>query len=324
VRSPKASATHSCNDDGAPAAAHTAGVEELEIRHLALHGERIAYRQAGSGPVVLLVHGITSSSVTWERVMPYLARRFTVIAPDLIGHGASAKPRGDYSLGAHASSIRDLLLALGHQRATVVGHSLGGGIAMQFSYQFPERCERLVLVDSGGLGRDVSPLLRAATLPGSELVLPLLAATRLLDAGRLAGRALGTIGLRARTDFEEIARGHATLANSEARAAFLHTLRAVVEPGGQRVDASSRLYLTEHVPFLLIWGERDSIIPVAHAYTAHAQLPSSRLEVFADSGHFPQLDEPERFLDVLLDFIDSTEPAVMPDAAGWRELLEHG
>ena len=256
--------------------------------------------------------------------MPYLARRFTVIAPDLIGHGASAKPRGDYSLGAHASTVRDLLLALGHQRATIVGHSLGGGIAMQFSYQFPERCERLVLVDSGGLGRDVTPLLRAATLPGSELVLPLLAATRLLDAGRFAGRALGTIGLHARTDFEEIARGHATLADGEARAAFLHTLRAVVEPGGQRVDASSRLYLTEHVPFLLIWGERDSIIPVAHAYTAHAQLPSSRLEVFADSGHFPQLDEPERFLDVLLDFIDSTKPAVIPDAASWRELLEHG
>ena len=324
MRSPKASATHSRSDDGAPAAAHTAGVEEVEVRHLALHGERIAYRQAGSGPVVLLVHGITSSSVTWERVMPYLARRFTVIAPDLIGHGASAKPRGDYSLGAHATSMRDLLLALGHQRATVVGHSLGGGIAMQFSHQFPERCERLVLVDSGGLGRDVSPLLRAATLPGSELVLPLLAATRLLDAGRLVGRALSTIGLHARTDFEEIARGHATLADSEARAAFLHTLRAVVEPGGQRVDASSRLYLTEHVPFLLIWGERDSIIPVAHAYTAHAQLPSSRLEVFADSGHFPQLDEPERFLDVLLDFIGSTEPAVVPDAAAWRELLERG
>jgi pimeloyl-ACP methyl ester carboxylesterase len=324
VRSPSASATHSSDGEPAPAAAQTAGSAGLEIRHPALHGERIAYRQAGSGPVVVLVHGITSSSVTWERVMPYLARRFTVIAPDLIGHGASAKPRGDYSLGAHASSVRDLLLALGHERASIVGHSLGGGIAMQFSYQFPERCERLVLVDSGGLGRDVSPLLRAATLPGAELVLPLLAATRLLDAGRLAGRALSTIGLHARTDFEEIARGHATLANAEARAAFLHTLRAVVEPGGQRVDASSRLYLTEHVPFLVIWGQRDSIIPVAHAHATHAQLPASRLEIFAESGHFPQLDEPQRFLDVLLDFIDSTEPAAIPDAAGWRELLEHG
>src|SRR6202035_1923151 len=187
-----------------------ASADELRVRRLVMHGHRMAYRQAGSGPVVVLIHGITSSSATWSRVMPYLARRFTVIAPDLVGHGEWAKPRGDYSLGAHACGVRDLLLALGHERATIVGHSLGGGIAMQFSYQFPERCERLVLVDSGGLGRDVNPLLRAATLPGSELVLPLLAATRLLDAGALVGRLLGRLGLRARTDIEEIARGQAS------------------------------------------------------------------------------------------------------------------
>jgi pimeloyl-ACP methyl ester carboxylesterase len=290
------------------------------VRRLNLHGERIAYRQAGSGPAVVLIHGITSSSETWQRVMPYLARRHTVIAPDLAGHGDSAKPRGDYSLGAHASGIRDLLVALGHERASIVGHSLGGGIALQFSYQFPERCERLVLVDSGGLGRDVSPFLRAAALPGSEVVLPLLAATRLLDAGRLAGRALGRVGLHAGTDFEEIARGHATLSDADSRAAFLHTLRAVVEPGGQRVDASSRLYLARAFPFLLVWGERDSIIPVAHGRAAHDQLPNSRLEVFENSGHFPQLDEPERFLDVLIDFLDSTEPASF-DRDGLRALL---
>jgi len=280
-----------------------------EVRRIALHGHSVAYRQAGSGPVVVLVHGITSSSATWERVIPDLARRFTVIAPDLAGHGESDKPKGDYSLGAHASTVRDLLLALGHERATFVGHSLGGGIVLQLSYQFPERCERLVLVDSGGLGREVSLLLRAATLPGSELVLPFLAATRLLDAGALAGDLLGRLGLHVSTDLKEMARGHSTLGDSEARAAFVHTLRAVVEPGGQRVDASDRLYLAQHIPFLLIWGERDSIIPVSHGRAAHEQMPGSRLEVFAHSGHFPQLDEPERFLDVLLDFIDSTDPA---------------
>jgi pimeloyl-ACP methyl ester carboxylesterase len=295
-------------------------VDELGLRELTLHGHRVAYRQAGSGPVVVLIHGITSDSSTWRRVLPYLARRFTVIAPDLAGHGGSAKPKGDYSLGAHASGVRDLLLALGHDRATFVGHSLGGGIAMQISYQFPERCERLVLVDSGGLGRDVSLLLRAATLPGSEFVLPLLSASRLLDAGRLAGSALGRLGLRAGTDIEEMARGHATLSDREARAAFVQTLRSVVEPGGQRVNASNRLYLAKHLPLLLVWGERDSLIPVAHGREAHEHVPGSRLEVFADSGHFPQLDEPERFLDVLVDFIDSTEPAAL-DAEGWRELL---
>jgi pimeloyl-ACP methyl ester carboxylesterase len=271
----------------------------------------VAYRQAGSGPVVVLVHGITSSSATWERVIGDLARRFTVIAPDLAGHGESDKPKGDYSLGAHASTVRDLLLALGHERASFVGHSLGGGIVLQLSYQFPERCERLVLVDSGGLGREVNLLLRAATLPGSELVLPFLAATRLLDAGARVGDLLGRLGLHVPTDLEEIARGHSTLRDGEARAAFVHTLRSVVEPGGQRVDASNRLYLAQHIPFLLIWGERDSIIPVSHGRAAHAQLPGSRLEVFERSGHFPQLDEPERFLEVLVDFIDSTEAATL-------------
>ena len=298
-------------------------VDELDLRELILHGQSIAYRQAGSGPVIVLIHGITSDSATWRRVMPYLAARFTVIAPDLIGHGASAKPKGDYSLGAHASSVRDLLVALGHDRATFVGHSLGGGIAMQLSYQFPERCERLVLVDSGGLGRDVSLLLRAATLPGSELVLPVLAATRMLDAGRLAGGVLSRLGLRAGTDIEEMARGHATLASSEARHAFVQTIRAVVDPGGQRVNASNRLYLTRHLPLLLIWGEHDSLIPASHGIATHAQLPDSRLELFSDSGHFPQLDEPERFLHVLQDFIDSTEPAIF-GAEEWRELLKAG
>jgi pimeloyl-ACP methyl ester carboxylesterase len=294
-----------------------------DIRHLTLHGHRVAYRQAGSGPVLVLVHGITSSSATWVRVMPYLARRFTVIAPDLAGHGESDKPKGDYSLGAHASGVRDLLLALGHERATLVGHSLGGGIVMQFSYQFPERCERLVLVDSGGLGREVSLLLRAATLPGSEFVLPLLSATRVLDAGARIGGLLGRLGLGLGTDLEEIARGHSTLSSGEARAAFVHTLRSVVEPGGQRVDASDRLYLAQHLPFLLIWGEHDSIIPLAHGRATHAQVPGSRLEVFSRSGHFPQVDEPERFVDVLVDFIDSTSPAVL-DADGWRARLAAG
>ncbi len=298
--------------------------EDLELREILLHGHRLAYRQAGEeGPVLVLIHGITSDSSTWRRVMPYLARRFTVIAPDLIGHGGSAKPKGDYSLGAHASVVRDLLVALGHDRATFVGHSLGGGIAMQLSYQFPERCERLALIDSGGLGREVSLLLRAATLPGSELVLPLLAATRLLAAGRMAGGLLGRLGLRAGTDIEEIARGHATLADADTRSAFVHTLRAVVEPGGQRVNAANRLYLTEQLPLLLLWGEHDSLIPVAHGHETHALLAGSRLEIFAESGHFPQLDQPERFIDVLSDFIDTTEPAML-DAEGWRELLKAG
>ena len=292
----------------------------VELQETLLHGHRVAYRCAGSGPVIVLVHGITSTSATWERVMPYLAERFTVIAPDLLGHGESAKPRGDYSLGAYASGVRDILVALGHDRATFVGHSLGGGIAMQLAYQFPERCERLVLVSSGGLGRELSFLLRAAALPGSEVVLPFLASARLMDAGRALGRGLERLGLKAGTDIAEVARGHASLSDRDARAAFVHTLRTMVDPGGQRVNARDRLYLAENVPFLLIWGARDSVIPVEHGYAAHELVKSSRLEVFEEAGHFPQLDEPQRFLAVLGEFMETTEPAKMVPEQ-WRELL---
>jgi pimeloyl-ACP methyl ester carboxylesterase len=273
-----------------------------------LHGHRVAYRLAGSGPALVLVHGITSTSETWERVLPHLAERHRVLAPDLLGHGQSAKPRGDYSLGAHASGIRDLMVALDIERATFVGHSLGGGVAMQFAYQYPERCERLILVDSGGLGREVHSLLRAATLPGAEFVLPLLTSARILGVGRQIGQALDRVGLSLGTDIAEMAHGHASLGDREARSAFVHTLRAIVDPGGQRVDATDRLYLAEQLPLLIVWGERDPIIPVAHAHAAHELVRGSRLEVFADAGHFPHVDEPQRFIDVVQDFIETTEP----------------
>jgi pimeloyl-ACP methyl ester carboxylesterase len=291
------------------------GLHEIE-----LHGHRVFYRAEGSGPVLVLVHGITSTSATWANVLPYLAERFTVIAPDLLGHGESAKPRGDYSLGAYASGIRDLLVALGHERATFVGHSLGGGVAMQLAYQFPEHAERLVLVSSGGLGRDITPLLRVASLPGSELVLPLLVNGRVVGAGRVVGRLLGRVGLRVHTDLEEVLRGHASLTDGEARSAFLHTLRTIVDPMGQRVDATDRLYLAQAIPFLLVWGERDPIIPVEHASAAHRLVPGSRLELFPDAGHFPHLDDPLRFLRVLTDFMETTEPARL-GIGRWGELL---
>jgi pimeloyl-ACP methyl ester carboxylesterase len=296
------------------------GAEASELREARLHGHPIFYRCAGAGPVVVLVHGITSTSATWANVIPYLAEHGTVIAPDLLGHGESAKPRGDYSLGAYASGIRDLLVALGHDRATFVGHSLGGGVAMQLAYQFPERCERLVLVDSGGLGREVNGLLRVASLPGSELVLPLLVNGRVVGAGRRVGRVLGRLGLRLRTDVGEVLHGHASLSDGEARAAFIHTLRTIVDPMGQRVDASDRLYLAQGVPFLIVWGERDPIIPVAHGQAAHELVPGSRLEIFPGAGHFPHLDDPQRFVRLLVEFIGSTQPAQV-ESGRLRELL---
>src|SRR5205085_2714904 len=219
------------------------------------HGHQVSYRTAGDGgPVVLLIHGITGCAAQWDKVIPLLAERYTVVAPDLLGHGQSAKPRGDYSLGAYAVGVRDLLVALGHRRATVVGHSLGGGVAMQFSYEYPPFAERLVLVSSGGLGREVHLMLRAATLPGSEIVLPLIAHERLHGVGGALGGFLGRLGLQAGTDLAEMARGYGSLADAGARQAFIHSLRAVLDIGGQRVSANDRLYLAELLPALVIWG----------------------------------------------------------------------
>ena len=281
----------------------------MERREITLHGHRVTYTEAGSGPVVLLLHGIAGSSRTWDAVVETIAEHTRVIAPDLLGHGESAKPRGDYSLGAYASGVRDLLVALGEESATVVGHSLGGGVAMQFAYQFPERCDRMVLVSSGGLGREVTPVLRAATLPGAELVLPLIAHRRVLDAARAVGRATRWLPLPARPALAEVRRGYASLVDTEARAAFVHTARSVIDVGGQRVDASDRLYLANELPTLVVWGARDSFIPVAHARHFADLVPTARVEVFERAGHFPHCDEPARFARTLVDFLTTTEPA---------------
>src|SRR5215218_1424267 len=289
----------------------------LEPKELTLHGHRVSYRTAGRGPVLLLMHGIADSSQTWASVTPWLARRFTLVAPDLLGHGDSATPRGDYSLGAHATGARDLLTALGHSRVTVVGHSLGGGIAMQFAYQFPERCERLVLVASGGLGREVHLLLRAAALPGVDYLLPLLASRHVVRVGRGVGAALGRARLRPGGDVDTLARGFASLDNAGSRQAFLHTVRSVIEPGGQRVSAQERLALAALLPTLIVWGERDSIIPVAHGAEAHEAIPGSRFEVFPGAGHMPHDADPERFAALLTEFCKTTEAARLA-ADHWR------
>ena len=257
----------------------------MDTREITLHGHRVSYRTEGEGEeVVVLIHGITGTGETWAEVIPVLAEEFTVVAPDLLGHGHSAKPRGDYSLGAYASGVRDLVAALGHDHATVVGHSLGGGVAMQLAYQFPERCDRLVLVSSGGLGREVNLLLRAAALPGAEFVLPLVCAAGLRDAGDAVWHTLGRFGLSAGPDLEELWNGYASLADRDAQSAF---------------------------------------IPVEHGIAAHEAIPGSRLEVFEDAGHFPHRSDPVRFAETLIEFVERTVPADVDDDR-WRELLRAG
>ena len=299
--------------------------EAATTRWAKVHGHDVAYRQAGEGPLLVMVHGIAGSSGTWVPVMPLLAERFTVIAPDLLGHGESAKPRGDYSLGAYASGIRDLLGVLGHERATVVGHSLGGGIAMQFAYQFPQMAERLVLVASGGLGKEVTPLLRALTVPGSEYVLPVVLRRELHDVVGLAGRALGRFGLRADPFLTEVWQAWARLTDVRAQRAFIHTIRAVIDIAGQRVSARDRLYLAHEVPTMIIWGDRDQVIPVSHGHIAHELIPGSRLEVVEGAGHFLPIERPELLDRLLRDFLAATKPANV-SVARWQEVLRqhHG
>jgi pimeloyl-ACP methyl ester carboxylesterase len=289
-----------------------------------IHGYRRAYRMGGSGPVLLLIHGISDSSETWQHVIPELAKRYTVIAPDLLGHGLSDKPRADYSAAAYACGMRDLLTVLDVDTVTVVGHSLGGGVAMQFAYQFPDRCERLVLVSGGGAGRAVHPLLKLAAGPWAELAMPF-ATSGLVNA--VASTVLSVLpklaGVDHPSDLGYMLERYRLLHEPQARTAFLRTLRAVVDQRGQVVTMLDRSYLAVGVPTLLMWGARDQIVPAEQAPVAHAAMPGSRLEMFDDSGHFPHHDDPERFVKLLDEFIDTTEPAEY-DLQRWREILRAG
>ena len=290
-----------------------------------IHGYRRAFRMAGSGPVLLLIHGIGDNSTTWHTVHSQLAQRFTVIAPDLLGHGQSDKPRADYSVAAYANGMRDLLSVLDIEKVTVVGHSLGGGVAMQFAYQFPQLVERLILVGAGGVTKDVNIALRFASLPMGGEALALLRLPMVLPALQVAGRVLGTIfgSTGVGRDIPDVLRILADLPEPTASSAFTRTLRAVVDWRGQVVTMLDRCYLTESVPVQLIWGEQDAVIPVDHGRMAHSAMPGSQLEVFPRSGHFPFHDDPERFVEVVQRFIDCTAPAEY-DHVALRELLRTG
>lgn len=289
---------------------------------ISLHHRDLAYRMAGDGDdVVLLIHGMAGSSDTWRHVMPTLARDHVVLAPDLPGHGRSAKDPGDYSLGAAANALRDLLISLDVGRVTVVGQSLGGGVAMQFAYQHPEMCERLTLISAGGLGQEVNLILRLLSMPGSEAVLTVAAPWFVRDAGNSVRRWLGARGIRAER-LDEMWRAYDSLGDVATRGAFLRTLRSVVDVSGQAVNAQDRLYLTASMPTMVIWGDADHIIPVSHAEHAREAMPNARVEILEGIGHFPQVEAPDRVIELLSEFIASTAPAHL-DAAAYRDRLLH-
>jgi pimeloyl-ACP methyl ester carboxylesterase len=297
--------------------------QEPPVRYRTIHGHRRAYRLLGEGPPLLLLHGIGDSSASWLPVMAELAQHHTVIAPDLLGHGNSAKPRADYSVAAYANGMRDLLEVLGVERATVVGHSLGGGVAAQFAYQYPERCERLILVATGGVARAVNPFLRVASAPLAEVLLVTMNLPPMRPFGRLGLEFLRQVGHDMGRDKDELTEVFSRLPDTEARVAFTRTLRSAVDWRGQVVTMRDRAYLTAHMPTLIMWGTNDGIIPSRHAQIIHEAMPGSLLEYFPGAGHFPHHSDPQRFIDLILTFINTTPPADHNPEV-WRAALRDG
>jgi len=293
---------------------------EFAAWEVELHGHRAVYRACGSGPPVVLIHGMVNSSRHWRDVALRLGEHHTVIAPDLIGHGDSATPRGDYSLGAHAAAIRDLLVAIGVGPATIVGHSLGGGVAMQYFWQFPERVERLALVSSGGLGPEVSPLLRGAALPGASLALRAATAERTIAALEALAARLERAGASKAPYVRAVIRAIRPLGSRGGRRAFVETLRSVIDIRGQRVSAVDRLYLLGPLPVLIAWGEHDRTIPVDHGRRAHEAIPGSSFEILPEAAHFPHLENPDALAEALERFIAATRPHRIDDAE-WARLI---
>ncbi|WP_059015722.1 alpha/beta fold hydrolase [Mycobacterium sp. M26] len=285
-----------------------------ELKYLDLHGDQVAYLDEGQGEVILLLHGMAGSSQTWRSVIRPLSRRYRVVAPDLLGHGHSAKPRSDYSLGAFAVSLRDLLDEIGVARATVVGHSLGGGVAMQFVYQHPDYAERLILIGSGGLGPDVGWTLRLLSAPGAELIMPIIAPPPVLSVGEKVRSFFAKMGVESPRG-AEIWNAYSSFSDPETRQAFLRTLRSVVDYRGQAVSALNRLHVKADLPTMAIWGDEDAIIPVQHAYAVQETRPDVRLEVLSGVGHFPQVERPMEVVDLIEDFIASTPGAVVDQPA---------
>jgi len=270
-----------------------------------LAGGAIAYTSAGVGPGLLLIHGLGGCRRTWQHLISDLARTHTVIAPDLPGHGESDAPAGDYSLGAHACALRDLLLALGHRRVSVAGHSLGGGVALQTAYQFPERIDRLVLISSGGLGPEVSYLLRAATLPGAQVAVAALsripqALTRCVLAAVPAATASADVNLVA-----EMLHG---LRGKRQRKAFIRTARSVIDWRGQTVSATRQTGLLCDVPVLVAWGAEDMTIPPRHHVALAERVPHAVVVEIAGAGHYPHETDSARLLPAMTTFLAATEP----------------
>ncbi|WP_409490819.1 alpha/beta fold hydrolase [Amycolatopsis sp. cmx-11-12] len=290
----------------------------LQTRTLTLHGQEIRLREYlpstkdVTGEPLVLLHGISGSGETWVPLLDHFERigfDRRVLVPDLPGHGDSGSPRADYGLGAMASVVRDVLALTGNRHATVAGHSLGGGIAMQFAYQFPEMCARLILVGSAGLGPQVTPVLRATALPGANATLWAAVNPATVAIARGLAAACRGLGGKLSPETRELTRHLSSLADPGRRRAFLFIARSLIDLRGQRASAVDKLYLAREVPTLVVWGAHDPLIPVDHGRKTAELLPDSRLTVFENAKHFPHVADPARFGGEIERFLAETAPA---------------
>ena len=284
-------------------------VVEVARRSVTALGRTLSFQEAGpaDGEPVVLLHGLASDSGTWDKAIPQLARRgLRVIALDLLGHGQSDKPPSGYLLDDFAASLQAFLDAIDVPAATICGHSLGGAIAVHFGYHYPDQVRRLVLVSSGGLGREVHPMLRAAALPGAPALLEAAMRPRLR---RLYRRPRLHRTLRLTDDnLANLRRAARALGDVSGRRAFFASLRGVIEPAGQRGSFIEMKYLAQHVPMLIVWSERDGVIPLSHAHAVNEHVPGSKLVVFPGGGHEPHRRHADGFADAVADFVHETSP----------------
>jgi pimeloyl-ACP methyl ester carboxylesterase len=262
----------------------------------------VAYRYLpGAGDPVLLVHGVGADQTTWERIpLELQAAGRSVITIDLLGHGHSGAGGTDFGLPAHAALVRDLLDHLAIARVHLVGHSVGGGVSMQFAAESPERVSSLTLISSGGLGREVSPSLRAALLPGTASSIGIMTHPTVTRPMRQIIRFLDRRGISSRDFSERTVDALERLQDDGRRTAFLGTLRGVVGLSGQRLSVLDHLEVLDPKRLLVIWGDSDPMVPVDHGRRLHALLPGSRLVVIPGAGHEPYIDEPQLIVSEVL------------------------
>lgn len=288
------------------AASHAVRSAEVEV-----NGNTIHYRTGGHGPVLLLLHGLGGCTSTWDPVIDDLARDHRVVAMDLLGHGRSSKPRCDYSLAGHANTVRDFMEALDLRAVTVIGHSYGGGLTMQLAYQYPELVASLVLVGTGGLGREVHPSLRVLTMPLAERATAVAVRAAGWRPVRAAAQRLTPAKAARSVWVNRLTESVEALSQPGGREAFFQTVRGVIDASGQRLTAAQRLFRLGPKPTLAIWGSADSIIPPHHIETLNS-IEHGHAHVLEGAGHFPHFDQPAEFLAVLREFLAShvSAPAI--------------